>query len=446
MKKLFFTAAIILSSCLSFSQNYNDVAVIVNDSSLTSVSIGSYFQTARNIPAGNMIHIGCSTQEVIDSIEMSSIRGQIESYLITNNLVDSINYIVTTKGVPLKVGSGCVLDTIPTATCASVDTELALMLGPLSSEIGQSNGVFNPYFNLNENFDRDSLGIYLVMRLDGYTEQYVMDLIDRSGPMTGLNDVSAQTVIDINATGAADSNYFDNLMQPAYNFLQNDSWNVTFETTSDLTINEQNVFGYANIGYGSFVFPVLNFDWTEGSFGTIIMCNSAETFEWNQTISHLLVADAIAEGATAMHGYVNCFYTSQALRTGTLFSSYLSDTVNYNLAESYYLSEPYLSWQSVFIGDPKATVFKDSLANLIENEVPFGFTIYPNPASSSINIERDRILEIDISDALGKNIHMQILPEGKDEVSINVSSWKRGVYLVRVRSQQGNSIQRLVIK
>ena len=44
---------------------YDDVAVIINDNSPTSIDIGNYFQTARNIPNQNMIHVLAPVNEEI---------------------------------------------------------------------------------------------------------------------------------------------------------------------------------------------------------------------------------------------------------------------------------------------------------------------------------------------------------------------------------------------
>ena len=163
-----------LSLLLSFSffsraqtVSYTDVAVIINDNSQISIDIGNYFQSARNIPSQNMIHVLSPTTENINSLEFEQMRAQIESHLVSNGIADSINYLVTTKGVPLKVNGGCVLDPSSNSSCASVDSELALILGPLSNSIGLSGQVVNPVYADTSNFDRESAGIYLVTRLDG---------------------------------------------------------------------------------------------------------------------------------------------------------------------------------------------------------------------------------------------------------------------------------------
>ena len=101
---LFITSILVFNSS-GQSTSYSDVAVIVNDNSQVSIEIGNYFQAARNIPSENMIHIFSPEKEIIDSMEFVQIRAQIESHLLNMGIVDSINYLVTTKGVPLKIDS-----------------------------------------------------------------------------------------------------------------------------------------------------------------------------------------------------------------------------------------------------------------------------------------------------------------------------------------------------
>ena len=183
------TSILILAlSCVSSlisqtSSDYSDVAVIVNDNSQISMNIGSYFQQARNVPNQNMIHITTSTLEEIDSLTFELLRQQIEGYLISNNLTDSINYIVTTKGVPLKiyrpVSTGTNFSYIASN---SVDSELALMLGSDANSIAANGSIPNSFYSSNQHFSRDSFGIYLVTRLTGYTASDIYNLINRSGP------------------------------------------------------------------------------------------------------------------------------------------------------------------------------------------------------------------------------------------------------------------------
>ena len=82
-----------------------------------------------------MVYISVPPVEEIDGATFSSLRSQVEGQLIARGLVESVNFLVTTKGVPLKVGYDDAFSL--TSRSASVESELALVLGPYSEFIGQ---------------------------------------------------------------------------------------------------------------------------------------------------------------------------------------------------------------------------------------------------------------------------------------------------------------------
>ncbi len=425
---------------------YVDVAVIVNDNSQTSIDIGNYFQTARNIPNQNMIHVLAPTTEEIDSLQFEQVRAQIESHLIANNLVDSINYLVTTKGVPLKVESGCFDTIVSGQMCASFDSELTLILGTYLNQVGSSGSWANPIYGATENFSRDSSGIYLVTRLDGYTKQDVFNLIDRSGPSTGLNQQSAQAIVDLNSAVSGDSTYFMNYyLQPTYDFLINNSWNAQLDANYNPLLNQSNVFSYIYEGHGPLTNVSLGYSWSKGSISSMSTCETATTFDNSaNTSDYFLIADLIAEGCTGAYGNVDCIYFSQISNSETLLSRYLDPVENYNLAESFYMAEPRLSWQGVVVGDPKSSVVIDNLAN-ISKPVVDEISIYPNPSAGIIKISANEIINsIVVFDMKGAQVrnHNQLM---SDSFELNLQGVKNGIYMVQVEINGNLMRERIVI-
>jgi len=153
----------LLPFALASQVSYNDVAVIINTNSTASQTIGNYFRTARNIPSANLVYVHVDTTEEIDSTMFNVLRSQVEDQLILNNLRDSINYLVTTKGVPLKVNRGSTFST--SSPSSSVESELMLILGSYSSYIGGQGPTWSPYCYVDSHFSRAQYGIYLVTRL-----------------------------------------------------------------------------------------------------------------------------------------------------------------------------------------------------------------------------------------------------------------------------------------
>jgi uncharacterized protein (TIGR03790 family) len=153
--------------------NYTDVLVVYNNNSALSIQIAQYFQNARNIPNINMCNITTSTSETVNRAEFQNIRTRIESYLDGNNLTDKINYIVTTKDVPLRVSGG-------TNDRACLDSELALIKGQYQGNIAGNGWLINPYFQDDEPFTREKYDLYLVTRLTGFTWPEIKGLIDNA--------------------------------------------------------------------------------------------------------------------------------------------------------------------------------------------------------------------------------------------------------------------------
>ncbi len=345
--------------------DYSDVLVVENTNSSSSVAIGNYFVSKRNIPTVNIAHIKTSTEEEINDAEFQDLRSQIESYISANDLENKIDYIVTTKGVPLKVarsGSDVSLENPSAMTSnqgsASVDSELTLIFSSASSSIGQAGPVQSPYYFENyltlTPFSRAKYGIYLVTRLDGYTVPEVEKIIDETSTPVPFSS-STKFVFD-----EGPSKYFDlnDEMTNIAGGLQSCGFDVV-DTTSTYLTNQQDVIGYVSFGSNdpTAASTTVNADpqntWHAGAIAVTFVSTSARSFNWPSIYGQSLIADVIAEGATGAEGYTYEPYTSAMPNLTTLFTAYTS---GYNLAESFYAASPYLSWMGVVIGDPKATI------------------------------------------------------------------------------------------
>lgn len=445
--RITFALTILLYSGSIWGQtSYDDVAVIVNMNSQESIDIGTFFKSERNIPDVNMIYVYTSTDEDIDSITFNSLRFQVENHLVNNDMVDSINYLVTTKGVPLSVNRGCVLDQTVNNTCASVDSELALILGPMSAAIGAIASVTNPYFESHNHFSRANEGVYLVTRLDGYSVADVYRLIDNSGPQIGINQIAGQSIVDISNAVGSDVTYFTNLYTPAYDSLLAGGWNATFDNDTLPLVNQNNVIGYFGLGHGPLSSATFNYEWTKGAVGSMSMCNSAFTFDQaTNTNNAVLLADLIADGCTGAIGHVDYIYFSQIIPIEIFIDRYYNSGMNFNLAESFYMTERGLSWQTVVIGDPKASVFVDNLANVSE-PLQSEFNIYPNPSTGIVHVSTDQeIIELHVFDMSGKAVAIRT-QEVNNKMTLDFSNVQSGVFLVQVETDKGMHPERVVIQ
>jgi uncharacterized protein (TIGR03790 family) len=357
--------SLILCSSILCAQTatYKDVAVIININSSISDSIGQYFVQQRNIPSKNIIYVNAPVTEEIDSLQFELLRIQIEAYLVSSNLKDSVNYLVTTKGVPLKVHRA--ID----SQCSSVESELALILGSYAQYIGKGGKVVSPYYKKTDDFLRSRYGIYLVTRLDGYTYNDMKGIIDRTGAIEPEIPSGSQFVFDIDPNWNALLPSLNLNMSKISHTLQSRGYTSILDSTTSYLTHQSNVIGYSSWGsndYHTSVHGIVNNTWARGAIAETYVSTSGRTFSLPALYGQSLIADLIAEGITAAKGYVYEPYSSAMADVSVLFDRYVS---GYTIAESYYSSSPYLSWMDVVIGDPK---FRLTDPRLPSDYVPYG--------------------------------------------------------------------------
>jgi uncharacterized protein (TIGR03790 family) len=354
--------------------NYNDVLLIINRNDTNSVAIGDYFAMKRQFRERNVLRIDAPAKETITFDEFTPIRAQIETYLIQSGLQDSINYFVTTKGVPLRITHGQSND----LRNASFDAEIMLILGSYAPHIGENTLFPTPssfrihsYFNKNAPYRRKDIvpfsnpqttyDLYLTTRLIGLTKEDVFALIDRSGPFTLVNKDSALFVFDRDPRPIQLTPYDSNFAL-AGQLMASRGWNVLLNRDSVYVTKQRNVIGYGSWGsndhydhhYTQFARP--QFHWLPGSLAETYVSTSARNFIPGQTSGQSRIADLIAEGCVGVSGYVFEPYTVALTWVNYLFDRY---TRGFNLAESFYMSNPTFSWMAVVVGDPKTTIITE---------------------------------------------------------------------------------------
>ncbi|MBE0643118.1 MAG: TIGR03790 family protein [Bacteroidetes bacterium] len=356
--------------------DYRDVGLIINDNDTNSVAIGEYFIQKRNIPSWNVIHVQAPAKETITPEQFEDMRFQIEEYLtVTTGLVDSLNYFVTTKGVPLRVLHN---NDGGDATNASVDAELMLILGAYANQIHQNTLFSSPtsvrthgYFRKNEHYSRKAIvpgssppapyDLFLTTRLTGLTKEDVFTLIDRSGPFTLVNKDSALWVFDRDPRPIQLDPYDLNFVA-ASQILSGKGWNVLLNEDSVFVTDQRNVLGYGSWGSNDHYdhhytsYARTRNHWLPGSVAETYVSTSARNFTPGGQAGQSRIADLIAEGCTGASGYVFEPYT-----VALTWVNYLADryTSGYNLAESYYMSNPTISWMAVIVGDPKTSIITE---------------------------------------------------------------------------------------
>lgn len=371
MRRLTSLLILLLCAGCALAQGPQNVLLVVNTNAKVSTSIGEYYAKRRGIPSRQVCAIQAPDREEIErSVFDSQVQTPIARCIAERGLFDQVFYIVLTKGVPLKVdGSGG-----REAVRASVDSELALLYSSLMGVRTTLAGkVPNPYYTAHASgrfvrFSHRLFYIYLVTRLDGYDEADIRALIDRAQEPSR----DGRFVLDLHADNAETGN---NWLRGAAQKLADsgiDSSRIRLDTSPEMLTGEKNVLGYYSWGSND---PTARSrftrnTWAKGALMAEYVSSDARTFEkppdtWNigswkdpkamfNGSPQSLIGDYIHEGVMGAAGHAYEPYLDACVRPQLLFPAYVRGL---NLAESYYAAMPYLSWQTVVVGDPLASAF-----------------------------------------------------------------------------------------
>jgi len=346
------------------SQTGENILLVVNRNDAASREIGEYYRPRRSIPVRNVCYIATTSEE---EIEWKTYEWEIErpigQCLTKAGLIEKVLYIVTTMGVPLKVdGPGREFQ----STRASVDSELTLLYSKLKGQkIGREGMLPNPFFSKRDApFQRPQFPIYLVTRLAAYTVADVKAMIDRS--LAAKN--RGKFVVDLRSE---DDEQGNNWLRTASLLVPQDR--LVLDESKRVIYGQRDVIAYASWGSNDQARKQrkLGFTWLPGAIATEFVSTNARTFKqppdsWTYTIfgdrlhyfggsPQGLSGDLLREGATGASGNVYEPYLTGCPRPEYLLPAYYQGR---NLAESFYLSLNYLSWQSVILGDPLCSLGK----------------------------------------------------------------------------------------
>jgi uncharacterized protein (TIGR03790 family) len=353
-----YTLALTLLIPLARAQTPADVLIVINKKSAVSRQIGEYYMGKRDVPLANLCTIDTAADEQISrKVYDEEVEAPIAAFLKKGRLQESILYIVTTLGVPLKIaGDGAGLMN----TEASVDSELTLLYGHMHGIKSTLPGpVANPFFRQRDApFRHAQFPIYLVTRLAAYDLAETKGLVDRALKARNVG----KFVIDLRADENTPGNQW---LRTAALLLPKDR--VVMEQTAAIAMNEKDVIGYASWGSNDSDRKqrFLHFQWLPGAIMTEFVSTNGRSFKrppeswqlgsWKDPSTYFeqspqtMTADYIHEGATGASGQVNEPYLGYCPRPEFVLPAYYQGRT---LAESYYMGIPGLSWMNIVIGDP----------------------------------------------------------------------------------------------
>jgi uncharacterized protein (TIGR03790 family) len=362
------------------AQSAENVAVVVNDLSPDSKRIGDHYARVRGLPAANVLRIQTVATDVIERDEyVRAIEGPLGKAIVRAGLQDRLHFLVLTKGVPLRVAGTTGLQ----GTTASVDSELTLLYRRLVGQPVPTAGmVDNPYYlgarELDDAppFSHRQHDIYLVTRLDGFTVDDAIALVDRAQAAAARPDnrqIDGKIVLDQSVSPPA-SQAGDEWLERAARRLKSAGHEarVVLETTPQAARGVEGVIGRFAWGAtdpsqrsrssgltfeaGAIAANLASFD--ARTFrpppDTWRPTSSPDRASWFEGSGDGLIGDLIREGVTGVSGQVGEAYLRGAVRPEILFPAYLA---GFTLVEAFYLAMPTLSWQTVVIGDPLTAPF-----------------------------------------------------------------------------------------
>jgi uncharacterized protein (TIGR03790 family) len=364
----------------------NEVLLIINTNSAVSQAVGAYYQQKRGIT--NVLDVQCedsavsSANETIDIADYTAqLATPISTYLAGHT---GINFIVLTKGIPLRVSGGTTGSVqLGNPAQPSLDSYLAALnyskvRGARQASIAESaaeggakgKAWINRYYNTDAPFSHAKYGGYLVTRLDGYTQADAMAVVDRAlaaeagisqGPILldiepdfGVGTPSSQP------TARAAERVLNDEPQSVLNsdmvhigsILQASGIPNNTNITRAYPGNQVNLLGFFSFAsdddnFDSNAYESLQF--APGAIGVTYVSTCARTLLPTNDGGQSLIADLIAHGITGVEGDVNepLWYTMSSPSIN--LAHYLT---GYTLAESFSAGDKYLGWENLIVGDP----------------------------------------------------------------------------------------------
>jgi uncharacterized protein (TIGR03790 family) len=355
------------------AQTGANVLLVANTKSADSLRVAEAYARARSVPQDQVLRIAvdAGADEVDRATYDRDIQTPVSDWLTDHFAHDRILYIVLTKGIPLRVkGTGG-----REGTTSSVDSELAVLYRRLTGATTLVPGpVPNPYYlagaavgqaKLFSHADHD---VFLVTRLDGFTVDDVLALVERGAKPSSQGKI----VLDEKA-GLTDAGG-DQWLKAAGDWMIEHGFGdrLVLDKTTKVVTGEKDVLGYYSWGSNDPAVSARHFDlgFVPGAIAGTFVSTDARTFReppagwktatWNERTKFFagspqsLLGDLIRDGVTGASGYVAEPYLDATIRPNVLFPAYLS---GFNLAESFYLAMPSLSWQAVIVGDPLCAPF-----------------------------------------------------------------------------------------
>ncbi|WP_263360010.1 TIGR03790 family protein [Acidicapsa ligni] len=358
--------------------------MVYNADSPISTAIARDYSSRRGVT--KIVRIQCADSAVNTANETisfadykSRIAGPVSIFLAKHK---EINFIVLTKGVPIRIDGGDTGSRDEQSTGnlhPSVDSYLAaidypIIQGAVKISIHGSGasgfGWLNRYWKATEPFTHAAFGGYLVTRLDGYTQADAEALVSRAiaaekSPVPGevlfdvqpifkftTDEVTSQPLtITGNIPDESDYGSWNADMVKAAGLLKSAQIPYELDTSETFVGGRSKLLGYFSWGSNDPKFTneaYRSLQFAPGAIADTAVSTSARTF-LPTTGGQSLITELIANGITGVKGYSDEPLLQAIASPSITMQRYTS---GFTLAESFYAASRFVGWEDIVIGDP----------------------------------------------------------------------------------------------
>jgi len=376
-----------------FRDGPGEILVITNAESPISVAIGEYYAETRGIPEANIVRLkiplddptlASGAHETISAAQFQEwLRAPLEAWIDERGMRDSIEILVTTKGIPLRVDgeTASIENWLRKTSQAAVDAELSMLFSDSVGSAGIANSI-NPYFDARESFsdfraDNPASPLrYMVARLTGYANEIdsetglprdIKQLLDAA---TRMPDDSKDTksnvwLVDEDPTRGPGLYVANTLwLTTTAKVLTDMGATVRHDASKAFVSGVEDIAGYTSWGsndgndagspfYGDIAGKRYPGSFAPRSLTSDLVSTSGRSFTFPPKYGQSLVSDLVHLGVGGVAGHVYEPALSGVPRPHILLPNYAAGV---RAVEAFYRSIPYLGWMNLYVGDPLMTV------------------------------------------------------------------------------------------
>ncbi len=326
-----------------------DVLVVANRTSGASKDIAAAYCAARAIPRDNMIAIAVPD---VGTVSQAVYRTQIETPILAAARARRTCCVVLCHGIPWRVlDEGADAGNPVSTAWASVDAELATRGRAGTAGLTASP---NPYFRSTDAFARDDM--LLVGRLDGAVPRDALALLARAASaapaVAPCAVIDLQPVVNGNRDGMVTA--YNHMLDRAAAWLRSQGLPTVLDTNQALLAPPVTpvcfYWGWYAGPNGDCTSNTFgNFAWAPGAVGVHVCSFGASGLR----LAQQAVPGLVHAGVSATIGTVFEPLVAGWPQPDIFARNYVrADGQGLSFIEAAYSATPFLSWHTVFVGDP----------------------------------------------------------------------------------------------